>query len=96
MAVILNVSNNGWYIPMDGPWMSPEDNSAYEAACNLFEELRPKNEYIVLIKSHHWTTHGYWIETVKRDISFPDRILKGGGTIPVESTAKVKTKRIKK
>lgn len=72
---------NGWYVSMDGPWDSAEDDIAYALAEKLFEELRPLNEYVVLIKSCHWTTHGYWIETEKRDVSFPDRIIKGGETI---------------
>lgn len=99
MATALRINNTGndYYVPMDGPWDSPEDDAAYKLACELFDELRPLHDYVVLIISHHWTTSGYWIETKEKVISFPDRILKGGPTISVQSTVlKVKTKRIKK
>jgi hypothetical protein len=93
---IIKVKDDGFYIPMDGPWDSEEDDAAYKEACDLFDERRPLHDYLVLIISHHLATSGYWIETVKRDVSFPDRILKGGETILVSSTVKVKTKRVKK
>lgn len=82
---------------MDGPWDSPEDDAAYKMACDIFDKLRPLHEYCVLIISHHWTTTGYWIETIKKDISFPDRILKGGDTIAITGAViKTTRKRIKK
>lgn len=77
----LKISTGTYYIPMDGPWDSEEDNMAYALAESLFNDLRPKHDYVVIIKSCHWATHGYWVEAEKRDVLFPDRIIKGGGTI---------------
>lgn len=91
----LLVSNGGVYIPMDGPWGSPLDDAAYELANKTFDEMRPRHNYLVLIISHHWATTGYWIETQKKDVLFPDRILKGGDTIPITGTVK-KFKKLKK
>jgi len=75
--------HNTYYIPMDGPWDSPEDNEAYKLANAIFDRERGENEYAVLIISHHWTASGYWIETQDRPVLFPDRILKGGHTIDI-------------
>lgn len=71
----------GFYVPMDDPWGSGEDDKAYDLANKHFHELRLSHEYVVLIKSCHWTTHGYWVETTEKEVSFPDRIIKGGTTI---------------
>jgi hypothetical protein len=75
--------NGGFYIPMDGPWDSEEDDKAYELANKHFDELRPEREYVVLIKSCHWATHGYWVEIEEKEVSFPDRIIKGGHTVKI-------------
>lgn len=95
MPTAIRLDQGGVYIPMDGPWDSPEDDTAYELANTIFNEMRPQHDYVVLIISHHWATSGYWIETTKKEITFPDRILKGGGTIPITGSV-VKTKKPKK
>lgn len=98
MPTALKITNREeYYIPMDGPWDSPEDDAAYKLACEIFDELRPLHDYVVLIISHHHSTSGYWVETREKVISFPDRILKGGSTISITGTV-IKTirKRIKK
>jgi hypothetical protein len=75
MPVEIITTKYGYYIPMDGPWQSEEDNAAYKAAFNLFEEMRVNNNYVALIQSHHEYSHGYWLETRKTDVKFPDHIL---------------------
>lgn len=80
-AASLEISGGGFYIPMDGAWDSKEDDNAFKLASKRFDELRPMHPYVVLIKSCHWVTHGYWVEVTKKEVSFPDRIIKGGETI---------------
>lgn len=64
------------YIPMDGPWQSEQDNEAYRTAEYFFNDLKNKRDYVVLIQSHHWASQGYWVETKKKEVKYPDRILK--------------------
>jgi len=76
MPVEIIKTKYGYYIPMDGPWQSEEDNEAYKAAERLFEESKASSKYLVLIQSHHEYSHGYWIENRERSVKYPDRILK--------------------
>lgn len=76
MPVEVIKSKHGFYIPMDGPWQSEEDNSAFEEAERIYNELKESNDYVSLVQSHHVYSHGYWVETKKKDVKFPDHILK--------------------
>lgn len=76
MSVEILEVNNGFYIPMDGPWQSDEDNKAFAAAERKFEELKQVNKYVALIQSHHEYTHGYWIEVSESQVEYPDHIIK--------------------
>jgi len=93
MPIVLEITGNGFYIPMDRPWDCPEDNEAYKLACETFDRIRPLHPYVVLIISHHWTTPGYWVEIKEKEILFPDRILKGGGTIEANNKV-IRTRKI--
>lgn len=70
------MENKSVYISMDGPWQSPEDDAAYKEAERIYEEKKQSHPYVALIQSHHWASHGYWVETEKKDVSYPDHILK--------------------
>lgn len=75
-AKIEKATNGAFYIPMDGPWQSKEDNEAYKLAEDLFNELKEGKDYVALIQSHHEYSHGYWIEVHKSTVKYPDHILK--------------------
>lgn len=76
MPVEVLKSGGGYYVPMDGPWQSEEDNAAFAEAERLFNELKETKDYVALVQSHHEYTHGYWIEVKKKEVKFPDHILK--------------------
>jgi hypothetical protein len=76
MPVEIIENKNSYYIPMDGPWQSEEDDAAYRAAERLFNEQKETNEYVALVQSHHQCSHGYWIELKKKEVKYPDHILK--------------------
>ncbi len=80
MPVKILEGKDHFYIPMDGAWQSEEDNKAYAAAEKIFDELKEVRDYVALIQSHHWATHGYWIEIKKKEVRFPDHILKEHST----------------
>lgn len=80
MPVEIVEGKTGFYIPMDGPWQSEEDNAAYAAAERIFDELRQGKDYVALIQSHHWASHGYWVEIKKKEVKDPDHILKEHST----------------
>jgi hypothetical protein len=74
---ILKCEGGSFLVPMDGPWQSEEDNAAYKAAVEKYNELvAAGNAYVALIESHHEYSHGYWIETKQSAVDFPDHILK--------------------
>jgi hypothetical protein len=70
------IAKDGIYFPMDGPWQSDEDNEAFAEAEKIFDAWKEDKPYVALIQSHHPYSHGYWIETVKKEIKYPDLILK--------------------
>lgn len=75
--VIEKTSDGGYYIPMDGPWQSEEDNAAFKAAEDKYNELVAEDyAYVALIQSHNHFTHGYWIEIKESTVDYPDHILK--------------------
>ena len=77
MPIQIQETTNGYYIPMDGPWQSEEDNEAYKAAEDKYNEIVESGEpYVALIQSHHVYSHGYWVETKQSTVDFPDHILK--------------------
>lgn len=76
MPVEIITTKYGYYIPMDGPWQSKEDDEAFKEANRLFEASKEVEDYIALIQSHHEYSHGYWIENRKRSVKYPDHILK--------------------
>lgn len=77
MPIQIQETTNGYYIPMDGPWQSEEDNLAYKAAETKYNKLVAADlPYVALIQSHHEYSHGYWIEIIKEEVKFPDHILK--------------------
>lgn len=76
MTVEIIKATNGFYIPMDGPWQSEEDNACFAEAERIFNELKESKDYVALIQSHHEYTHGYWVETKKQELAYPDHILK--------------------
>lgn len=80
MPVKILEGKDHFYIPMDRAWQSEEDNKAYAAAERIFDELKETRDYAALIQSHHWATHGYWIETKKKKVKYPDHILKEHST----------------
>lgn len=67
---------DGYYIPMDGPWNSEEDNEAYKSAEEKYNALKGTIPYVAFIRSHHPYSHGYWIEKTKKVIDHPDILLK--------------------
>jgi len=73
---IITCTGGSFYISMDAPWQSEEDNAAYELAVRKFEELKRAHSYVALIQSHHWATHGYWIETKEKKVEFPDHTIR--------------------
>jgi hypothetical protein len=76
MPVEIIETKEGYYIPMDGPWNSKEDDMAYAAANRKYKEaIDAGNPYVSLIKSHHEYSHGYWIETKEKKVKYPDLIL---------------------
>lgn len=76
MPVEILETKEGYYIPMDGPWFSEEDNKAFAAAERKYEELIQSKEYVALIRSHHEYSHGYWLETKEKKVKHPDVIVK--------------------
>lgn len=79
MAVteINEVTGGGFYIPMDGPWNSKEDDRAFAEAEKKYNELvEAGGEYVALIKSHHWASHGYWVEIEEKELDSTDFIIK--------------------
>jgi hypothetical protein len=81
---IIEITSGGYYIPMDGPWGSEEDNAAFKAAENKFNEcVAAEHMYVALIQSHHEYSHGYWIEIKGNIVKYPDRILKVHGDKPI-------------
>jgi hypothetical protein len=67
----------GFYIPMDGPWNSFEDDMAYKAANEKYQEFIDSGApYVALIRSHHEYMHGYWVETKEKQIKLPDVLMK--------------------
>jgi hypothetical protein len=76
MPVEILENKDSYYIPMDGPWQSEQDNAAFTAAERLYNELKETRKYVALIQSHHEYSHGYWIELKKKPVKFPDHILK--------------------
>lgn len=76
MPVEILEGKDHYYIPMDGAWQSEEDNAAYAAAVRIYNELKEIKNYVALIQSHHWASHGYWVETKKKKVEYPDHILK--------------------
>ncbi len=74
---VLECTGGGFYIPMCGPWQSEEDNAAYKAAEEKYNELAAAGApYVALIQSHNEYSHGYWIELKKNKTEYPDHILK--------------------
>lgn len=69
-------TKDGFYLPMDGPWLSFEDDVALKAAEQKYDELKETEDYVALIRSHHEYSHGYWIELRKKEIKYPDLLLK--------------------
>lgn len=76
MLVEVIEAKNGFYIPMDGPWQSEEDDAAYAAAVRIYNDLKEVKDYVALIQSHSDATHGYWVETKEKSLPFCDHILK--------------------
>jgi hypothetical protein len=76
MPVDIITTKYGYYLPMDGPWQSEDDNEAYKLAEDKFNELKESKDYVALIQSHHEYTHGYWVEVQKNTVEYPDHILK--------------------
>jgi len=82
---ILTSTHGSFYVPMDGPWCSEEDNEAYKLAEEKYNELINDGlMYVSLIRSHCDSTHGYWIETRKSKVTYPDYILKKHDTCAQE------------
>lgn len=73
---VIKATNGSFYIPMDGAWNSKEDDEAYIKSFALFNALKESKDYVALIKSHHWATHGYWVELSEGNIIYPDLLLK--------------------
>lgn len=74
---VLECTGGSFHVPMDGPWQSEEDNDAYKAAVDKYNELVAADHvYVALIQSHHEYSHGYWIETKQSPVEYPDHILK--------------------
>lgn len=78
MPVEIKACTHGsFYIPMDGPWNSEEDNEAFaEAEKKYIELVESGKPYVVLIKSHHLASHGYWIEVEEKEMPSTDLIIK--------------------
>lgn len=72
---VLN-AGGGFYIPMSGAWQSEEDNAAFAEAERIFNELKETKDYVALVQSHHEYTHGYWVDVKKKEVKFPDHVLK--------------------
>lgn len=64
------------YFPMDGPWGSEEDKEAYKKADDAFNQYKEIYPYVALIRSHHWASHGYWVEIKEKKVEYPDIIEK--------------------
>jgi hypothetical protein len=77
MPIQVLETKTGYYIPMDGPWQSVEDDLAFRAAERKYDELVAEEHiYVALIQSHHEYTHGYWVEIKEKEVKYPDHILK--------------------
>lgn len=85
MPVEIIETKYGYYVPMDGPWGSFEDDMALKAAERKYEELKEGNDYVALIRSHHDASHGYWVETTEKAAKYPDLLLKEHKRIISES-----------
>lgn len=83
MPVEIIETKFGYYIPMDGPWDSEEDEAAFAAAERKYEEAQKNNDYVALIKSYHEYSHGYWVENRVYNVNYPDLLLKQYKKIPV-------------
>lgn len=79
---IIEFSTGQKFIPVRS-WGSKQDKDALVTANSLFDNIRLYKPYVVLIKSYHQKTKGYWIELKKCNLNVTDRILKGGETIQI-------------
>lgn len=87
MPVQILEGKDHFYIPMDGPWDSEEDNAAFAAANRIYEDIKELHDYVAFIRSYHDYSHGYWVETKIENVQYPDMIIKSNNKKVIEKPA---------